>query len=251
MPIIVSNTGRINVNTTSQVGKVNVNVNQVAHAQTRTRSVSNIPVGLYFSYEDSKLHIEKGFVTVNDTKYILTTNWVKLPIAWSAGTGGGLFLSNIPNNYTGDAYIYAIGDGTKTDIGASLLENPILPTGYTKYTELGYISFENGAIVSVYPTKDLAATFIDGDYAKEIAGLTSSVITLQIDVADLKTKQNYVHEQGVSSDLWTIQHNLNKKPSVTVVDSGDTIVTGLVTYIDDNNIQIRFNSAFKGTAYLN
>lgn len=61
----------------------------------------------------------------------------------------------------------------------------------------------------------------------------------------------YVHEQGTASDTWLIQHNLDRNPSVTVVDTADTVVTGCVTYIDKNTILISFNGAFKGKAYLN
>lgn len=61
----------------------------------------------------------------------------------------------------------------------------------------------------------------------------------------------YIHEQGIASDVWEINHNLNKYPSVTVVDSGDNVVIGYVTYVDKNNVIVNFNGAFKGKAYLN
>lgn len=61
----------------------------------------------------------------------------------------------------------------------------------------------------------------------------------------------YVFEQGVASDTWEIQHNLNRFPTVTIVDSGENVVTGAITYIDSNNVLIKFNGAFKGKAYLN
>ena len=61
----------------------------------------------------------------------------------------------------------------------------------------------------------------------------------------------YIHRQDVSSDMWVIEHNLNKRPSVTVVDSGESVVIGDVEYIDDNKIQITFTGAFAGKAYLN
>ena len=61
----------------------------------------------------------------------------------------------------------------------------------------------------------------------------------------------YIHEQATASDEWTIEHNLNKFPSVSVVDTANTIVSGLVTYIDENTVKLEFNGAFKGKAYLN
>lgn len=63
--------------------------------------------------------------------------------------------------------------------------------------------------------------------------------------------KNFVFSQNVASSLWEINHNLNKFPSVTVVDSGNNIVIGEVIYINENNLQISFTSPFSGSAYLN
>ena len=67
----------------------------------------------------------------------------------------------------------------------------------------------------------------------------------------LKLITHYTHIQGVASDTWIINHNLNKKPSITIVDSADNVVEGAEKYIDENTIEIYFNGAFKGKAYLN
>ena len=69
--------------------------------------------------------------------------------------------------------------------------------------------------------------------------------------AELGIDQTYIHNQSTASAEWTINHNLNKYPSVTVVDSAGTICDGTVTYIDANTIVCNFNGAFSGTAYLN
>lgn len=61
----------------------------------------------------------------------------------------------------------------------------------------------------------------------------------------------YVHEQGIASAVWTVQHNLNKYPSVTVVDSSENEIVADVEYLDKNNVQITMIGASKGRAYLN
>ena len=61
----------------------------------------------------------------------------------------------------------------------------------------------------------------------------------------------YVHTQASPSTTWTINHNLNKKPSVTVVDSAETVVRGSVTYTDTNTLVLSFSAGFSGKAYLN
>ena len=63
--------------------------------------------------------------------------------------------------------------------------------------------------------------------------------------------KTFVFEQGVAADVWEIQHNLNKKPSVTIVDSAENIITAEVEYIDSNNIVVSMNGATTGKAYLN
>lgn len=62
---------------------------------------------------------------------------------------------------------------------------------------------------------------------------------------------NYVHDQGVAAAVWTVQHNLNKKCSVTVVDSANQIVVGEIVYNSDNQVTITFSGSFSGKAYFN
>ena len=65
------------------------------------------------------------------------------------------------------------------------------------------------------------------------------------------TSKTYVHEQGIASDAWDINHNLGKYPSVTVIDTAGTVFTAAVDYIDENNCIVHINGATKGKAYLN
>ena len=77
-------------------------------------------------------------------------------------------------------------------------------------------------------------------------------IELGLDAAyNVTTDKHYVHTQSVAASVWTITHNLDKYPSVTVVDSGENVVVGDVQYIDRNSLTVAFNGAFSGKAYLN
>lgn len=62
---------------------------------------------------------------------------------------------------------------------------------------------------------------------------------------------NYIHTQNTPSSTWVVTHGLNKYPSISVVDSANTIVEGLATYNDINNVTIEFNGSFTGKAYFN
>ena len=63
--------------------------------------------------------------------------------------------------------------------------------------------------------------------------------------------KTFVFTQGVPALVWTIQHDLNKFPSVSVVDTANTGVLSQIDYIDNNNITCNFSAAFAGKAYLN
>jgi hypothetical protein len=60
----------------------------------------------------------------------------------------------------------------------------------------------------------------------------------------------YTHTQGVSANTWTIVHNLNFKPNVTIMDSAGSIVEGEIEYLDNNSVRLTFSYAFSGNAYL-
>jgi len=52
------------------------------------------------------------------------------------------------------------------------------------------------------------------------------------------------------SYIWTINHNLNFFPNITVFDSGNNIVETHISYSNANTAIIVMNSAISGTAYL-
>lgn len=58
-------------------------------------------------------------------------------------------------------------------------------------------------------------------------------------------------EQAEASDLWVIEHNLNKFPSVITVDSTGAQFQAEVRYDSLNQVSIYINGATKGKAYLN
>lgn len=62
--------------------------------------------------------------------------------------------------------------------------------------------------------------------------------------------RRYVHTQASPSTTWVINHSLGGKPSITVVDSADTMVIGEVTYNSNSQVTVEFTAAFSGYAYL-
>lgn len=64
-------------------------------------------------------------------------------------------------------------------------------------------------------------------------------------------KSSYEYTQASPSDTWVITHNLNKRPSITVIDSAGDEVEGAVTIDSLNQVTITFCAPFSGSAILN
>jgi len=71
-----------------------------------------------------------------------------------------------------------------------------------------------------------------------------------VTIRDRKVVTEYLHTQGSASAAWTIDHNLGRKPSVDVIDSGGTVWMCEVQHTNDNSCVVRFGYAFSGTARL-
>lgn len=63
--------------------------------------------------------------------------------------------------------------------------------------------------------------------------------------------KHFLYEQAIPSNSWRINHNLDKYPSVSVVDSALNEVVGEVHYVDKNTVIVNFTSSFSGKAFLN
>lgn len=61
----------------------------------------------------------------------------------------------------------------------------------------------------------------------------------------------FVYTQGVPASTWYIEHNLGKNPSITVVDSANSVVQGDYEYNDINHCTLKFEYPFTGKAFLN
>ena len=63
--------------------------------------------------------------------------------------------------------------------------------------------------------------------------------------------KHFTYIKSTPDSIWEITHDLDKYPSVTVVDSAGSVVMGDITYTSKSAIKITFSAAFSGKAYLN
>ena len=63
--------------------------------------------------------------------------------------------------------------------------------------------------------------------------------------------KHYIHTQNNSSATWNVQHNLGKRPAVSITVSGGKQGFADVVYTDENSLTLNFSVAKSGYTYLN
>ena len=122
----------------------------------------------------------------------------------------------------------------------------------------------NGQLKTVtrnFLLQDLAEFFSTNGLQKEITlttNNTSGPATLNETTGVLNipnytggSDANFVFTQVTPDTTWYITHNLNKFPSVSVVNINNILMYGDIQYVDINNLAITFSAGFSGKAYLN
>lgn len=127
---------------------------------------------------------------------------------------------------------------TQTTLVDSIIKQDINPNG-TKITIQGAFEVNN----EIYDSTGVAGT------ADQL--LSSTVTGTKWIDAPPTAGTTFIYTQGAVALVWTIQHNLNKYPSVMAVDIQNLQYFGAVEYIDLNNLTITWGTPFKGFAYLN
>jgi len=179
----------------------------------------------------------------------------KAQLFFAAGGGNNTSWANITtlrsvllmgNNTNAQPYLqYLLTNDPIT--GQPVVNNLIKISDRNDLSSFGVFSFTSlTAVAGKTDIYDIGLTFIKGTGSIQ----KKHVYGINIDPSDA-TDKTFEFTQGVPSTTWNIQHNLNKFPSITVIDTADTVVTGQYTYIDNNNVTLTFSAGFAGKAYLN
>jgi hypothetical protein len=107
----------------------------------------------------------------------------------------------------------------------------------------------NGHKVVNVPTPTNAGDLVRKSDLDEVSAHVDAVVTeLQDEIGQSATLE---FDQTEASTLWTIAHNLGRRPSVTTVDTVGDEIEGQVHYVDANTVQVAFSPAVAGKAFLN
>ena len=156
------------------------------------------------------------------------------------------------------------GDGTALSSITQITVNKVLPNDVQDNGYLNKIfnssiqifsvneinTFCNYEVMSIANSQDQANSFVVTLSGAEGQGNLTDLDYYAISSNEGGDKK-YVHQQSSASAQWVINHNLNKKPSIAVVDSAGNNVIGEITYTNNNSITVDFSGSFAGYAYLN
>jgi hypothetical protein len=81
-------------------------------------------------------------------------------------------------------------------------------------------------------------------------GPTGPGVTTQQILDVIVPAVSYTHTQSAASATWTITHNLNFRPNVTVFDSSGNVVEGAVVHSNATLVTLTFSASISGTAIL-
>ena len=173
-------------------------------------------------------------------------------MAFAAGNGDGTPFSNITefkiskNDLSGKQVVAYLQFLTGQEI---LIVNQNNPESFGHYTINTY---------NVDPGNDqyyaIGLSFLAGNGSINIDNFYDIV---NFTFGDNSGDKTFVFDQVFPATNWgngnpkVVTHGLNKFPSITVVDTANSVVVGDYTYVDNNNVILEFSSAFAGKAYFN
>jgi hypothetical protein len=208
---------------------------------------------------ESSNRLTRNFTAAAVAKYLN----IKGKISISAQMVFKFVLTAIPANgeFSGPADGSNIGDITTLEVSGLdasgqntvqfmeyLVGNDILISKQNDISAFGHFTIDsytlNGGVYTLALT--LVGSGSNG-VISENAFYDFAVFTLSSGLAD----KTFEFTQGTPATTWNIQHDLGKFPSITVIDTADTVVTGQYEYIDNNNVTLTFSAGFAGKAYLN
>jgi F0F1-type ATP synthase beta subunit len=137
---------------------------------------------------------------------------------------------------------------------ASLVLSPVSEDGTSTVGSTTTYDFETGqaTVVASQDNFNVEIALVDNVSAvTSVNGKTGAVV---IDYPDIGSNPvnhvRYTHIQSTIATEWTINHNLNFYPNVTVLDNSSRILETDIVYLNANTVKIIMNSASSGTAYL-
>lgn len=191
-------------------------------------------------FEKSRLKLENGTVDTDWTPSP-SDSWIKYDPATDTLYVEKSFYSTKEISAYGDE----IQDGE--DVGG----------GYERLDDwFTYDAEKAGWVLSAKLGKDLLDknSVLSTELSDKYNELRDKDTELENKYNELKDKDGdkyYETAVNMPSKAWEISHNLNKYPSVTVINNDNQVVIGDVQYIDKNSLTVSFSAEFTGKVICN
>lgn len=148
--------------------------------------------------------------------------------------------------------------GSYTDYALRIFYKPI--SGIRKQSTVGNYKEDSETVFSVRTDDNYTNAFeVDHEGNAVFNGLInreSMPLATQNEAGAVKLSDiepgisTYTHVQSTPATVWTINHNLGRYPSVTILDSANSEIVGDYTFVSLDRLQVQFAVPFAGTAYL-
>ena len=172
------------------------------------------------------------------------------------GTRSGVPRNSTRNFSVDQLAVYIIDNLNGANLTVPIFFDTVNPTtGLVETTLVDSIMTQNanpgGTTLTIAGNISITGTLADNNGNIGVLGkvLTSTGAGIVWD--DSPQSATFIFTQGVAATTWNITHNLGKFPSITVIDTGNTVVTGEYNYTSNTNVILTFSAAFAGKAYLN
>lgn len=113
------------------------------------------------------------------------------------------------------------------------------------------VTVNDKGVVTAIEEVDIEIASEQVTYTNESYPSVSNVKEILDQLVLVATRQTYVHNQISAATVWTINHNMGKRPSITILDAAGDLSFARPAYSDLNNLTLTFSEATTGVAYLN
>jgi hypothetical protein len=170
-------------------------------------------------------------------------------ISFSISQGANAPLSNI-SSWILSTYSKPYNNDVHTFYTEPLIGSTVLVTNAKNPSNWAIYLWNSSTQIALEPLfYDIGLTYISG--SGDLIDEEDYLISLLRYDTEENDDKNFVFTQATSSSVWVVEHNLNKYCSVSVVDTGGTMVYGSVEYDSLNKITITFSAPFSGQAFFN
>ena len=146
-----------------------------------------------------------------------------------------------------------VSQGSPTDVSSfysAIIGSQVLISNTNDISKFGVYDWDSSVPSGNPDFYDIGLTLVSGEGQLE-KDEEYFISLLRWNPSGTGGDKTFVFTQGVPASVWNIQHNLNKFPSVSVVDTSNTNVFSQIDYVDSNNLTITNTAQFAGKAYLN